>query len=43
MQAVRFQGVGHPAIVTDLPKPRVRAGQVLIKSGGAGVHHSDLT
>ena len=42
MQAVRFQGVGRPAIVADVPKPRVGAGLVLIKIGGAGVCHSDL-
>jgi D-arabinose 1-dehydrogenase-like Zn-dependent alcohol dehydrogenase len=40
MQAVRFQGVGRPAIVKDVPKPRVRTREVLIKIGGAGA--SDL-
>jgi propanol-preferring alcohol dehydrogenase len=42
MQAVRFQGVGRPARVEDVPKPKPGAGQVLIKIGGAGVCHSDL-
>ena len=42
MQAIRFQGVGRPPIVADVPKPGVGAGQVLIKIGGAGVCHSDL-
>lgn len=36
-----FSGCG-PAIVTDIAKPRVRPGQVLIKIGAAGVCHSDL-
>jgi propanol-preferring alcohol dehydrogenase len=42
MKAVRFQGVGRPALLTDVPKPQVRPGQVLIRIGGAGVCHSDL-
>src|SRR5690606_26872556 len=42
MQAVRFVGVGRPAQLQDVPKPSPKAGQVLLKIGGAGVCHSDL-
>src|SRR5690349_107529 len=42
MRAVRFTGVGRPAQIADVPKPRPGPGQVLIKIGGAGVCHSDL-
>lgn len=42
MKAVRFQGVGRPAQITDLPKPKPGPGQILIEIGGAGVCHSDL-
>lgn len=42
MRAVRFQGVGRPALVVEVPKPQARAGQVVVKIGGAGVCHSDL-
>nr|WP_295900847.1 NAD(P)-dependent alcohol dehydrogenase [uncultured Bdellovibrio sp.] len=42
MKAVRFVGVGKPAEVVDVPKPEPKAGEVLVKIGGAGVCHSDL-
>jgi propanol-preferring alcohol dehydrogenase len=42
MQAVRFTGVGRPAELAEVPKPRPGPGQVLVKIGGAGVCHSDL-
>jgi len=42
MQAVRFIGVGRPPQIEDVPKPAPRAGEVVIKIGGAGVCHSDL-
>lgn len=42
MRAVRFVGVGHPARITEVPKPSPGPGQVLLKIGAAGVCHSDL-
>ena len=42
MQAVRFMGVGRPALIEDVPKPSPGPGQILIRIGGAGVCHSDL-
>lgn len=42
MQAVRFVGVGRRARIEDVPKPSPRAGQVVVRIGGAGVCHSDL-
>jgi propanol-preferring alcohol dehydrogenase len=42
MKAVRFNGVGKPASIADVPQPKPGAGQVLVKIGGAGVCHSDL-
>ena len=42
MKAVRFQGAGRPPLVTEVAKPKVAPGQVLVKIGGAGVCHSDL-
>ncbi|PWK83897.1 NAD(P)-dependent alcohol dehydrogenase [Fulvimonas soli] len=42
MKAVRFNGVGKPATVEDVPRPEPGPGQVLLKIGGAGVCHSDL-
>nr|BFD63812.1 NAD(P)-dependent alcohol dehydrogenase [Bdellovibrio sp. HM001] len=42
MKAVRFVGVGKPAQIVELPKPEPKAGEVLVKIGGAGVCHSDL-
>ncbi|MBO9668539.1 MAG: NAD(P)-dependent alcohol dehydrogenase [Bdellovibrio sp.] len=42
MKAVRFVGVGKPAQVTELPTREPKAGEVLVKIGGAGVCHSDL-
>ena len=42
MKAVRFQGLGQPALLSEVPRPQVGPGQVLIRIGGAGVCHSDL-
>ena len=42
MRAIRFEGVGRPARLTDVPKPSPGPGQILVKIGGAGVCHSDL-
>jgi propanol-preferring alcohol dehydrogenase len=42
MKAVRFQGLGRPALLSEVPRPQVGPGQVLIRIGGAGVCHSDL-
>ena len=42
MKAVRFNGVGKPATITDVPQPKPGPGQVLVKIGGAGLCHSDL-
>lgn len=42
MKAIRFVGVGKPAQIKELPVPDPKAGEVLVKIGGAGVCHSDL-
>ena len=42
MQAVRFVGVGRPAQIEDVPKPVAGPGQVLVRTGGAGVCHLGL-
>ncbi|MBV2167749.1 MAG: NAD(P)-dependent alcohol dehydrogenase [Bdellovibrio sp.] len=42
MKAVRFTGVGKAAQLVELPVPQPKAGEVLVKIGGAGVCHSDL-
>jgi hypothetical protein len=42
MKAVRFNGVGKPASIADVPQSKPGPGQVLMKIGGAGVCHSDL-
>lgn len=42
MKAVRFVGVGKSAQVVEIPTPEPKAGEVLVKIGGAGVCHSDL-
>jgi propanol-preferring alcohol dehydrogenase len=42
MKAVRFVGVGRSAEIADVPKPEPRSGEVLMKTGAAGVCHSDL-
>lgn len=43
MRAVRFQGAGKPPLITDIPKPETGPGQVLVRMGGAGVCHSDVS
>lgn len=42
MKAVRFNGVGKPVTIDDIPGLSPGPGRVLIKVGGAGVCHSDL-
>ena len=42
MKAVRFVGVGKPAQIADVKKPKPGPGEILVKIGGAGVCHSDL-
>jgi S-(hydroxymethyl)glutathione dehydrogenase/alcohol dehydrogenase len=42
MRAAILEGVGRPRIVEELPDPRPRQGEVLIKVAACGVCHSDL-
>lgn len=42
MRAAIFEGVGKPLFVEDIPAPKPRAGEVLIKVAACGVCHSDL-
>jgi propanol-preferring alcohol dehydrogenase len=42
MKALKFMGKGKPPEIVDVPKPEPKAGEVVIKIGGAGVCHSDL-
>ncbi len=42
MNAFRLTAWGRPGELTEVPVPEVRAGEVLVKIGGAGACHSDL-
>jgi len=42
MKAAIFEGVGRPFVIEDIPQPRPRGGEVLIKVAACGVCHSDL-
>jgi S-(hydroxymethyl)glutathione dehydrogenase/alcohol dehydrogenase len=42
MRAAIFEGVGKPMLVEDIPQPKPRMGEVLIKVAACGVCHSDL-
>lgn len=42
MRAAIFEGVGKPLVMEDIPQPRPRQGEVLIKVAACGVCHSDL-
>jgi S-(hydroxymethyl)glutathione dehydrogenase/alcohol dehydrogenase len=42
MKAAIFEGVGKPLVVEDIPQPKPRQGEVLIKVAACGVCHSDL-
>ena len=42
MKAAIFEGVGRPLVIEDIPQPRPRQGEVLIKVAACGVCHSDL-
>ena len=42
MKATRFNGVGKPLTVEELPEPDVGPTGVLVRISGAGVCHSDL-
>ncbi|WP_223623806.1 zinc-binding dehydrogenase [Microbacterium sp. EST19A] len=42
MRAAIWDGVGSPLVVEDVPVPRPRAGEVLIKVAACGVCHTDL-
>lgn len=41
-RAARFHNVGEPLRLEDLPKPEVRANDVLLKVRAAGMCHSDI-
>jgi S-(hydroxymethyl)glutathione dehydrogenase/alcohol dehydrogenase len=42
MQAVIFERVGGPLVVEDIPEPRPRQGEVLVRVAACGVCHTDL-
>src|SRR5688572_9171891 len=42
MKAVRYVGARQSPEIVDIPKPKPAPGQVLIRTAGAGVCHSDL-
>ncbi len=42
MKATRFNGVGKPLTIEELPEPEVGPTGVLVRISGAGVCHSDL-
>ena len=42
MKATRFNGVGKPLTIEDVPEPEVGPTGVLVRISGAGVCHSDL-
>lgn len=42
MKAAVFEGVGSPLLIEDIPAPKPRQGEVLIKVAACGVCHSDL-
>ena len=42
MKAAIFEGVGRPMVIEDIPVPKPRMGEVLIKVAACGVCHSDL-
>jgi len=42
MKAAVFERVGSPLVLEDIPQPRPRQGEVLIKVAACGVCHSDL-
>jgi succinate semialdehyde reductase (NADPH) len=42
MKAAVLQSVGSPLVLEDLPIPRPRAEEVLVKVAACGVCHSDL-
>lgn len=42
MKATRFNGVGKPLTIEDVPEPDVGPTGVLVRISGAGVCHSDL-
>ena len=42
MKAVRIHEYGKPLRIDEVPVPRVRGGDVLVKIAGAGACHSDL-
>ena len=41
MKAFRLLQAEQPAMLVDVPKPKVGSGQVVIKMGGAGLCHTD--
>ena len=41
MKAFRLLEAEQPAMLVDVPKPKVGSGQVVIKVGGAGLCHTD--
>ncbi|HEY7467859.1 MAG TPA: alcohol dehydrogenase catalytic domain-containing protein, partial [Dehalococcoidia bacterium] len=42
MKAAVFERVGNPLVTEDIPEPKPRQGEVLIKVAACGVCHSDL-
>ncbi len=42
MKAAVFENVGSPLVIEDIPVPKPRQGEVLIKVAACGVCHSDL-
>ena len=42
MKAAVFERVGSPLVIEDIPEPKPRQGEVLIKVAACGVCHSDL-
>jgi NADPH2:quinone reductase len=44
MHALRFNNYGKPSVlaIEEIPKPELRAGEVLVKVSAAGVNRSDV-
>ena len=42
MKAAVYRGGGQPLVITDVPKPEPKAGEVLVRVAGCGLCHTDL-